>query len=728
MLSHWETGQKARKFPHGIAQHILTAPWRGAIICGSFSGLCPTGFPGSLCGVHAATTSKFVDRSSISSIAAEIFLDRLRHATVHWFGQQAVVMNAEPTKRVGDYEIVGVLGRGGMGNVFKVRNVLSDRVEAMKILLPDLAQGQELADRFRREIKLLASLDHPNIAAFRTALTWDNYLVMIMEYVEGMTLATRVAGGPLPLGEAVDCTQQVLSALAYAHARHIIHRDVKPANIMVTPKGVVKLMDFGIARSRSDATMTTTGTTLGSLYYMSPEQVKGEPVDERSDLYSLGITLYELVTGKRPFAEDSDFSIMAAQLNKQPKPPIMLREDLPPALSGVIMKAIIKEPGQRFQTAAEFSEALKELAISRHEETVARDATNAATATHGVFTAATRSLAGVTPASAAAVTGPVRSGSGKAASVTVRNQVQMPAPAIAVSDLTKPVRPRYRGLYMSMGACIVLLVVVAAGLYLPRREVTHSAAPTEASAAKTQVNDANKLEPATPLASTSPTNPSQASSTQNPPVAQTTSNQPKAELASAVTAAVGKDDSAKAASNEQSPSPFRGTVPLARFASKSRNRVAAGTQSRMGTATNIAPSSVSPANSSPGLPDNSAAASAPVNPSAIGNAVASTASAPPATPSASRTIDPATLNQLERERDLLSSRADSVNASLTSLRDAQQSQGMNLRGDIVSSQARMQRFLARAESALKAQNAPDTKRYLDLAETEINNLEKFLGR
>src|SRR5215469_13401355 len=134
-------------------------------------------------------------------------------------------MNGERNPRVGEYEIVAVLDRGGMGNVFKVRNVISDRIEAMKVLLPDMAGRQELAERFRREIKILASLDHPNIAALRTALSWDNRLVMIMEYVEGVTLEARLTGGPLPVTEAVTCTDEVLRALAYAHGRRIIHRD-----------------------------------------------------------------------------------------------------------------------------------------------------------------------------------------------------------------------------------------------------------------------------------------------------------------------------------------------------------------------------------------------------------------------------------------------------------------------------------------------------------------------
>jgi serine/threonine protein kinase len=179
-----------------------------------------------------------------------------------------------------------------MGQVFKVRNCISDRIEAMKILLPDVANRQELAARFQREIKLLASLNHPNIAALRTALTVDNQLIMIMEYVEGITLAERLTQGPVPVRDTLSYMDQVLNALSYAHQQHIIHRDIKPANIILTPQGVIKVMDFGIARSGDERSLTMTGTTLGSLSYMSPEQVKGEATDARSDIYSTGISLY----------------------------------------------------------------------------------------------------------------------------------------------------------------------------------------------------------------------------------------------------------------------------------------------------------------------------------------------------------------------------------------------------------------------------------------------------
>src|SRR5580693_3020972 len=246
-------------------------------------------------------------------------------------------------QELGDYEVLGILGAGGMGKVYKVRNTISDRVEAMKILLPDLAGQKDLADRFLREIKVLASLNHPNIAALRTALTLDNQLVMIMEFVDGVTLSSRLHQGAIPPTQAVKYIDQVLEALSYAHKQNIIHRDIKPANMMLTPDGVVKLMDFGIARSGSDRSLTLTGTTLGSLYYMSPEQVKGQATDQRSDLYSVGVSLYEMVTGERPFRADSDYSLMAAHLQQTPKPPIELQSDLPAALNEIILMSIAKD-------------------------------------------------------------------------------------------------------------------------------------------------------------------------------------------------------------------------------------------------------------------------------------------------------------------------------------------------------------------------------------------------
>jgi serine/threonine-protein kinase len=268
-------------------------------------------------------------------------------------------MNLDVGSVVGDYQIIGVLGAGGMGKVFKVRNTISDRVEAMKVLLPDLAGEPDLADRFLREIKVLASLNHPNIAGLRTALRFENQLLMIMEFVEGISLEQRLQKGRLPVPEAAGYISQVLAALSYAHATGVIHRDIKPANMMVTPQGTVKLMDFGIAKSAADRKLTMTGTTMGSLYYMSPEQINGtQTLDARSDLYSVGVSLYELITGKHPFDGDSQFAIMSAHLKDNPVPPIQVDPTVPQALNDLILFSVGREPASRFQSADAFRNAL----------------------------------------------------------------------------------------------------------------------------------------------------------------------------------------------------------------------------------------------------------------------------------------------------------------------------------------------------------------------------------
>src|SRR5258708_11939705 len=267
-------------------------------------------------------------------------------------------MSFEIGATVGDYQVVEVLGSGGMGQVYKVRNLISDRMEAMKVLLPNLDTDQELAERFMREIKVQASLDHPNIAGLHTAQRIGNQLVMIMEFVEGYTIEALMRRGRIPLAHAIDFAMQVLDALSYAHTHGVIHRDIKPANMMLTPQGVIKLMDFGIAKI-NDHRLTQTGKTVGSLFYMSPDQIRGEAqIDARADLYSLGVTLYEMATGRRPFEGESDYSIMAAHLQQQPLPPLQIDPRLPELLSDIILMSLAKDPGQRFQTADAFPKAL----------------------------------------------------------------------------------------------------------------------------------------------------------------------------------------------------------------------------------------------------------------------------------------------------------------------------------------------------------------------------------
>ena len=278
---------------------------------------------------------------------------------------------------VGDYEIVGVLGRGGMGKVFRVRNLISDRIEAMKIVLPDLEADPDLATRFLREIKVHATLDHPNIARLRTALRIDNRILMILELVDGASLDEKLGQGALPASEAINYGSQMLSALAYAHSLGVIHRDLKPANILVTRSGLVKLTDFGIARAAGAPKITRQGVAFGSLYYMAPEQFGGGTADARSDLYSLGVTLFEMFTGKRPIEGDSEYSIIKAHVEQIPvMPPAWTR-----ILALILLKSLEKDPARRFQSADEFRLALRSLSPdeSGARTTTSRSAVNMGT-------------------------------------------------------------------------------------------------------------------------------------------------------------------------------------------------------------------------------------------------------------------------------------------------------------------------------------------------------------
>ena len=222
---------------------------------------------------------------------------------------------------VGAYKIVGLIGSGGAGQVFKVEHVVTRRIEAMKIL-SGCQSASEQARRFLREIQIQASLSHPNIASVHNAFWADEDLVMIMELVEGEPLKGILERGRPPLTTALDYARQALAALEYAHAHQVTHRDITPGNIIITPGGQVKLTDFGLAKSNTDLRLTRTGSVVGSIYYMSPEQVCAEPdVDLRSDIYSMGAVLYEMAAGVKPFDGDSAFALMTAHVGSDPLSP-----------------------------------------------------------------------------------------------------------------------------------------------------------------------------------------------------------------------------------------------------------------------------------------------------------------------------------------------------------------------------------------------------------------------
>jgi eukaryotic-like serine/threonine-protein kinase len=269
---------------------------------------------------------------------------------------------------VGEYEVIGELGAGGIGKVYKVRHSISHRVEALKLLRPDQLEHPEMADRFVKEIRVLASLSHPNIAALHTAFRHGDVLLMTMEYVEGQTLSHKLRLNTVDMWGGLSYISQVLKALMYAHERGVVHRDIKPSNIMITREEKAVLLDFGLAVSELDAERSRSGSIVGSLHYMSPEQVRGHHVDARSDLYSLGIMLYEILTGQLPIKGNSQYEIMDGHLRQHPIPPREINPAIPADLAGLVMWAMQKDPAVRIPSAQAF---LRELESVQLEKTVA---------------------------------------------------------------------------------------------------------------------------------------------------------------------------------------------------------------------------------------------------------------------------------------------------------------------------------------------------------------------
>jgi serine/threonine-protein kinase len=269
------------------------------------------------------------------------------------------------TTMIGQYEVRELLGEGGIGQVHAGFDTTLEREIAIKSLRPELLNDRNFFDRFRGEATSLARLNHPNITTLYSLLPEGRNLYMVMELVRGQTLddMLKKRGGALGARESLAIIAQAADGLSYAHSMGVIHRDIKPANLMITESGLVKIMDFGIARVRGSQRLTRDGSMVGTLAYMAPEQLRGEPGDERSDLYSLAIVLYELLTGAPPFAADSDYDLMQAHMHAKPMRLLGRVPSIDARVNDALMRALAKKPEQRFASVREFCDALGATAL-----------------------------------------------------------------------------------------------------------------------------------------------------------------------------------------------------------------------------------------------------------------------------------------------------------------------------------------------------------------------------
>lgn len=260
------------------------------------------------------------------------------------------------------YRLDEVVGQGGMGVVYRARDMNLERTVAVKVLSASFREDPDYIARFRQEARIQAGLNHPNIATLFDFFVWNEMPVAVMEFIEGESLLSLTArSGPVPVHLALPIIVQALHGVAAGHEQGIIHRDLKPSNIMVTAAGTVKITDFGIAKARGNTGLTRISTRVGSTSYMAPEQILGRPVDEKTDIYVIGGTLYELLTARPPFQGLSQFEIDSAHVREPPTVPTQYCANIPPSVVDAVMRALAKDPSERFASADEFIRALPDL-------------------------------------------------------------------------------------------------------------------------------------------------------------------------------------------------------------------------------------------------------------------------------------------------------------------------------------------------------------------------------
>jgi serine/threonine-protein kinase len=370
------------------------------------------------------------------------------------------------------YALISPVGGGGMAEVYKARDNVLGRVVAVKVLRDVYATDAQFVARFRREAQAAANLAHPNIVNVYDVGQDNDVHYIVMEHIAGESLKEYITrAAPLPIDGAVSIAAQILSALEYAHRSGLVHRDIKPQNVLITPQGVVKVTDFGIAKSVSDLGITEAGLALGTAHYFSPEQAKGERVLPQSDLYAVGVTLYEMLTGHLPFESDSTVGLAYKHISETPRPPSQLNPQVPPRLDAIVMRAMQKDPMARFGSAADMERALRNLEAMGQQATTAIPVARPSVTAGATRPVTKGNVRGQQPTGPLRPTYPAAAGAGAAAGAATRHMTGALGAPTSMAVRPSPVRVQTAGTgCASVGVFLLagglLAILVALGVWL----------------------------------------------------------------------------------------------------------------------------------------------------------------------------------------------------------------------------------------------------------------------